>query len=1219
MKLQNQKPREFINPLLSKKNISSTKFNEFKANFAQYRIAIDQQHAAKQSEPNIVTNALKPFVDSLGYVSHSYTQKGQSGIDLAILNNGNPAVLFEVKKHKSVDMVSCDKPNTKAFQEAVLYFMRERDKGNQSIFHIVITDFYDWFVIDAKDFDRLFWRNKKVRELFDAHKNPAHLGDTTKEFYTELHKAIAKLKLDPLDEEFIECAYFETSSVKTEKDLIGIYKLLSPDCLVKAFNPNDANRLNREFYSEFLYLLGLEEVAEGTKKTISQAAMKQAGSLFENITNKLSQHNKKNDFDTVISLIIIWVNRILFLKLLESQIVNWTNDASNNFLSIDKVDQYSRLEELFFEILAKPIDKRNTSTFNYIPYLNSSLFEINPEETAGITIGALSANAQLKYHAKTVLKDEHSKRKTGSVNALRYLFDFLDAYDFGNNSNVEVTDDSKALINASVLGLIFEKINGYKDGSFYTPSFITMYMAREIIQKTVLEKFRAAFAEELKDATWPELKRYCHARSHKDLFNKSASALIDTITVCDPAVGSGHYLVSVLNELVSLKFELGLLQQKGVRVALLNDELHVMLDDEWFEYKLPKSFESPSHLLQKALFMEKQRIIENQLFGVDINRNSTQITKLRLWIELLKHSYYDPKYQLVTLPNIDINIKTGNSVVHRFALSDDIKDRNIKAEIAKYKLKVQEYKGNIGSKHAVMAAIGGIKETFNKTLKSRHKSTKALDQKLVEYVNLFGFTGLRKELRAMAVEATQGQEDFFGVDPQIAKKHKAKNTDLANVVSRLYERVKDMENGVIYHDAFEWRFEFPEVLDETGEFIGFDAVIANPPYIDSEKMINDGHEDIREHLADHYSCARGNWDLYIVFMELGLKIMKKTGTMSYITPDKWISKPFGNEFRTQHIGGIESIVELGRDVFESALVDSIITQVSNTPVPKICTSVFENGKLTPQNTVLKSEMDVPYFLDPLLSEHYRFISKLGKKHGRLDDIIQCESACATADAYKIKPFVKDNATKFKPKSQYMMVNTGTLGKYVSRWGVKPMTYLGDKYLRPVVSRDEFDANFVNTYKTKSDSKKIIVKGLTLLDATVDLSGEMIAGKTTLVLPDPDVNKLKYVAAILNSPIAIFYIKAKYGSASYNGGVTFTKDMVNSIPLPKSQKKVRSVTAAVDAILAAKAVDHFADIGKWEKVINDHLYTLYDLSPDEIVLVNGSLKSSEPIEEEADAS
>lgn len=469
---------------------------------------------------------------------------------------------------------------------------------------------------------------------------------------------------------------------------------------------------------------------------------------------------------------------------------------------------------------------------------------------------------------------------------------------------------------------------------------------------------------------------------------------------------------------------------------------------------------------------------------------------------------------------------------------------------------------------------------------------------------MFGFVELGKELSSLALEAKHGQVDFFGADQTTAKKNKDIKPEMLNSVKLMHERVKLFESGRIYHDAFEWRFEFPEVLDESGEFMGFDAVIANPPYIDSEKIINDGHEDIRQHLSEHYSCAKGNWDLYIVFMELGLAIMKKIGTMSYITPDKWISKPFGNEFRWQHIGGIENIVELGRDVFDSALVDSIITQISNTPVPAISARIFEAGKLTLQNEVLKSDIKDPYFLDPLLSEHCSFIDSLEKRHAPLGDLIQCESACATSDAYKIKPFVSDCQSKFNSKKQYLMVNTGTLGKYVSRWGLKPMTYLGDKYLRPVVSHIDFVKHFTNSYKTKSDAKKIIVKGLTLLDAMLDLHGEIIPGKTTLVLMSDDENILKYASTILNSPIAIFYIKAKYGSASYNGGVSFTKDMINSIPLPSNGKIMRSVIEAVDHILDIKAKDHNADIEKFENKINNNLYKLYALTNEEIELVKG---------------
>lgn len=1197
MKINIKKPREFINPLLSKKTVSPSAFKSFKDGLVGYCTEINKQHANKQSEPNIVSNALKPFIESLGFTCGALSQKGQSGIDLVIIDSGTPSVIFEAKRRKSVDMITCSNINTKAFHESVLYFMRERDKGNQALCNVVITDFYNWFVFDAKDFDRLFWKNTTIKKLYKTHTNPSLLGDTTKEFYSELQKAIDELKIDLIDEECIDGCFFEVESAKNENELLAIFKLLSADCLTKSFNPNDANHLNREFYNELLYLLGLEE--DGIKKTILRAKQPQIGSLFENISNKLGQHNKRNDFGTVINLIIIWVNRILFLKLLESQIVKWTGNPANKFLNKEKITQYSALEELFFEVLAKPINKRTSTLFNYIPYLNSSLFEINPEEKIGITIGLLSSNSKVSYYKKTVIKNEHDARKSGDVDTLDYLFEFLDAYDFGNDSVKEIGDDTKPLISASVLGLIFEKINGYKDGSFYTPSFVTMFMARQLLQKTVLERFKAVFVDDLKNATWIELTRYCNKHSHKDDFIKIALPVIDSITVCDPAVGSGHYLVSALNEIVFIKYELGLFVQKGMRLDLLNDELHISLDDEWFEYKRPTSFSNPNHLLQKALFEEKQRIIENQLFGVDINPNSTQITKLRLWIELLKHSYYDKQYQLVTLPNIDINIKTGNSVVHRFGLTDDIKDKNIKAEISKYKAKVKDYKENIGSKHDVLAAIVQIKDKFNQTLKARHSKTQALASKLVEYVKLFGYQGLSKDLQGLAIDAINGQIDLFGADHSIAKKNKSKQVEIIGKVKGLHEKVKNLESGQIYHDAFEWRFEFPEVLNESGEFIGFDAVIANPPYIDSEKMLNDGHENLREYIKENYSTTVGNWDLYIVFMELAMNIMKKSGSMSYITPDKWLSKSFGDAFRIQYIDGIEHVIMLGRDVFESALVDSIITQVSNTPVSTVTAASMTKGRITALNSVLKSGMREPYFLDPLLSPHYAFVERLEKAHVRLDSMIVCESACATADAYKLKPFVMECQGEFDTKINYSMVNTGTLGKYVSRWDIKAMTYLKGKYLRPVVNREVFKQHFKNSYKTKSDAKKIIVKGLTLLDASLDLKGEMIPGKTTLILTSTDDDVLKYVCAILNSPLSIFYIKAKYGSASYNGGINFTKEMLNSIPIPISADEKMNIVNLVDRILDIKVANQNADTSALENDINTRLYTLYGLTQEEV--------------------
>ena len=205
-------------------------------------------------------------------------------------------------------------------------------------------------MFDAKDFDRHFWRNATIKKLYDAYTSKSLLGDTTGEFYLALERELPKLKKDLLDPEEIACAHFNIQLPANEKELTAIYKLLSADCLLKEFNPNDANNLNREFYAELLYILGLEESKDGGKKVIGKAKNPQNGTLYENISNKLAQYNKPNDFEAVIKLIIIWVNRILFLKLLESQIVKWTGNKDYKFLNPNMLDQYDALETLFFWI-----------------------------------------------------------------------------------------------------------------------------------------------------------------------------------------------------------------------------------------------------------------------------------------------------------------------------------------------------------------------------------------------------------------------------------------------------------------------------------------------------------------------------------------------------------------------------------------------------------------------------------------------------------------------------------------------------------------------------------------------------------------------------------------------------------------------------------------------------------------------------------------------------
>lgn len=307
---------------------------------------------------------------------------------------------------------------------------------------------------------------------------------------------------------------------------------------------------------------------------------------------------------------------------------------------------------------------------------------------------------------------------------------FLDAYDFGAEGKGEVQEENKALITASVLGLIFEKINGYKDGSFYTPGFITMYMCRETLRRAVVQKFNDKYGWNCGNIEEVDNALFRHKIPLKD-----ANELINSLHICDPAVGSGHFLVSALNELIAIKADLHILidsQGKLLRydsISVANDEL-VVIDShgDLFEYTVSKSggVSPEKHLLQETLFRKKQHIIENCLFGVDINPNSVKICRLRLWIELLKNAYYtlESSYkELHTLPNIDINIKQGNSLLSRFALEEDLSEvfKKQKYGLKAYQAAVQRYKDTNSkeTKYELAAFFKEIKDQFRTTIGNR--------------------------------------------------------------------------------------------------------------------------------------------------------------------------------------------------------------------------------------------------------------------------------------------------------------------------------------------------------------------------------------------------------------------------------------------------------------------------------------------------------------------
>ena len=310
--------------------------------------------------------------------------------------------------------------------------------------------------------------------------------------------------------------------------------------------------------------------------------------------------------------------------------------------------------------------------------------------------------------------------------------------------------------------------------------------------------------------------------------------------------------------MIYLKYELGILVDvNGKRIrkqdytfAIENDEL-IVTDSEnnLFTYN-PCNEES--RRMQETLFREKKLIIENCLFGVDINPNSVKICRLRLWIELLKNAYYtqSSNYQyLETLPNIDINIKCGNSLVYRFNLEDSIKSvlRETGITIKQYKNGVAKYK-NAQDKEEKKEL-----EILISEIKSKLKTE--IGQKEPKRVKLNRY---RAELNDL-------------LTPQLFEFTKKEQKERQKRIEFLHRGIKVLEDyfqeicsNKIYLGAFEWRLEFPEVLDDEGNFIGFDCIIGNPPYIQLQSIEHDA--DILERME--YETYARTGDIYCLFYEL---------------------------------------------------------------------------------------------------------------------------------------------------------------------------------------------------------------------------------------------------------------------------------------------------------------------------------------------------------------
>ena len=559
------------------------------------------------------------------------------------------------------------------------------------------------------------------------------------------------------------------------------------------------------------------------------------------------------------------LGRLVFLQFLQKKgwmgvpasNTNWEGGDRNYLINlIEKYKGNNRLlsdvlEVLFFNTLN---EKRDNDLADKIlgenikiPYLNGGLFDKD-------SLDKLDIDFPYDY--------------------FKELMEFFAMYNFTIDENDP--DDAEVGVDPEMLGHIFENLlEDNKDkGAFYTPKEIVQYMSQESIAQ-----YLKTHTEEALHSAIEELIK--QKKVNEALQDKAAASvvykLLCDVKVCDPAIGSGAFPMGVLNVLYHARLLL-------------------------YGFTKPTQEFSPANV--------KREIIQNNIYGVDIEKGAVDIARLRFWLALVVD-----ETQPHTLPNLDYKIMCGNSLIHRFALDTPFhdvlkhynKENKTKLTLDDYRQWVYEYTdiSDHTQKDIFRQRIEEIKNAFKTELTDKEK-------------------GKLSKVRG-AIDNLQAK-DIFG--EQIGSAVEIKK--LQKQLKELEQQRDNIESNKIYENAFEWRFEFPALLDNEGNFMGFDVVIGNPPYVSAPTQIaNEQLAKQREQIfvSKNYKSLYQKWDLYIPFIELGLQMNCKDGITTMIVPFPLTNQLYAKIMRKMLVeeNNLWELVDLnGTKIFENATVSNCI-------------------------------------------------------------------------------------------------------------------------------------------------------------------------------------------------------------------------------------------------------------------------------------------------------
>ncbi len=1228
------------------------------------------------------------------YIGNRPYKKGEADLIIAESKNASSktSVLIEVKSPLDKnDFITKTDLNRKSFFQAVTYFLTEIvEKQNFNIKNILITDIEDFYLFDAVEFHKLFYKSS-LRKKFDNWYFKTQSGTSITDFYQQVENYINSE--EQIEIEFSHFQLTDDLIVEIDKalqtneieefnkenkfsNIKNAFRFFSPQNLQKEKSEKDGSELNKKFYNELLYILGLKEYQKSGNNLIDRLPKKgrSEGSFIENTIEKIiferplhlqEQGEKRfveqaDDFDKALELCIIWINRILFLKLLEGQLESYHSDTKNfRFLTPEIIKNGNKLATLFFHVLNTPSDNRSKSLqsdFQNIPYLNSSLFQITYLETIHGRISGLRDDLTMPIYKNSVLTDI-----SNDLPPLEYLLLFLDAYNFGEPVKQDVQHKTKDLINASVLGKIFEKLNGYKDGSFYTPSYITMYMSRKVVRNAIVRKFNDKF--ELNANDFDEIKQFTKSK-YKTEDIEDFNQIVNEITVCDPAVGSGHFLVSVLNELICAKSELEILydnenQPLQYWVSVENDELKIFnkrIKNQEFEYKTEykngiRTVNPGLQKIQTTLFREKQNFIENSLYGVDINPNSVQICRLRLWIELLKNSYYTASsnfQELKTLPNIEYKIVEGNSLLPVYKNQPIIIDWKRK----QYADNIKSISKNIEIINKSIATIKKYKHDFFVVEGHNQKYNLASEINRAKADLLIA----KFEIEIVQInEILSGLSPEQRLDKQLNKKEKKQRNELLEKKAFLKKIIREIDYSPDLGKPivlFDWNIDFAEIIgtfqNGNGNNHGFDIVIGNPPYIQHREL---GY--ISPFLKSIYhNTYSGTADISVYFFEKGMKITKKGGQLAYINTNKFFNTEYGKKLRSflAQYQNNEYINFEQVPVFDEALVSTSIFHIDKREA-ETDLKYTEFYKELVTNEIFEKELSkrvVIYPKDYLKNSSWLFTTKTEdkilekiKKAGKpLNEISTIDirmgiktgyddAFIVNEDIYNILSKKKKNKNIFRPLLRGKDINKYTYD-FQNIWLLfipwhfplhknskitscsldaekafqkeYPEIYQHFfKYKKALQNRSKSETGiryewyalqrFANSFYHFFDKEKIIwglISGI--WGFAYDTKSNFVSSASYFLISEKI--PVKFLLALFNSKLFQFYFD-KTGEYTAGGAYVLKKKNVEKFIIPTQKMNYEPYIKLVNKILLAKKKNK--ETSELETKLNKMVYKIYDIT------------------------